>query len=224
MKLEERPSTKQAAEDELLLDLSELRVDRESPSSFNKSMDFARHTKRAPTRKPPSRNCSKDSMDSFLGDSFLGDDSFAVHEDDHPNSALDDLLCHQQPLPPPNSTSFNKSMDLARHSPTKRSASARVMLHRAHSKDHDGSILGASCTSTCIMGESFLTMEDSFANASFAYGDNDHPADDNSYYLQSSPVKRSERPDLETVLDLEENNECLLVLDLEDDDESSGEE
>jgi len=224
MKLEERPSTQQA-EDELVLDLSELRVaiDRESPSSFNKSMDFARHTKKVSARTPPSRNCSKDSMDSFLGDSFMGDDSFAVHEDHHNNNvALDDLECHPQaPPPPPPSISFNKSMDLARHSPTKRSASSRVMPRRAHSKDHDG-ILGASCTSTSIMSESFL-MEDSFANASFAYGDNDH-ADDS--HLQSSPVKRSERPDLETVLDLEEN-ECLVVLDLDDDDDeddSSGKE
>ena len=67
-------------------------TDRESPSSFNKSMDFARHTKRSTSslRNPPSRECSNDKLgasgllgESFFGDSFAGC-SFAMSDgDDH---------------------------------------------------------------------------------------------------------------------------------------------
>lgn len=71
------------------LDLSELRqaAVHEGPSSFNKSMDFARHTKRQAKRssfsrpEPPSRDTSTDSdlfgMESFMGESFAMGDSFA---------------------------------------------------------------------------------------------------------------------------------------------------
>lgn len=96
MKLEDEKIVPSSSAGEV--DLSELRreMDREarSPSSFNKSMDFARHTKKS-VRTPPSRDCSTDSVDllgssfasaSMMGESFLGDSfaeaSFAYSHDD----------------------------------------------------------------------------------------------------------------------------------------------
>lgn len=86
------------------LDLSQLRssrANRESASSFNKSLDFGRHSAIPRQRKPPSStnnsnlNRSKDSFelfgdsyatmgDSFMGESFahLGDQSFALGNGD----------------------------------------------------------------------------------------------------------------------------------------------
>ena len=89
MKIDDE-TTQQSGE----MNLADLRMhatDRESPSSFNKSMDFARHTKRnASLRNPPSRECSTDTLGSsaFLGESFFGDSfagcSFALSDsEDH---------------------------------------------------------------------------------------------------------------------------------------------
>ena len=100
MKLEDAMSQQQHQKQQSgEINLADLRnaIEGESPSSFNKSMDFARHTKRHPSlRIPPSRDCSTCSSDmlgssfastSFMGESFMGesfaDGSFALNMDDH---------------------------------------------------------------------------------------------------------------------------------------------
>ena len=109
MKLEDEQAVTSSSAGEV--DLSELRqaLDREisCPSSFNKSMDFARHTKKS-FRTPPSRDCSSTGSVDLLGSSFMGesfmedsfaDASFAYSHDD----------CHDEPHP---RTSPVKRLDL----------------------------------------------------------------------------------------------------------------
>lgn len=100
---------------------------------------------------------------------------------------------------------FNKSMDLARHYSPRHSRSISPMKNRKEAE-----LLGESYAT---MGDSFATFGESFANMgeqsfegfggddSFQYSDSAHDSD---IILQYSAKKQ---PDLDTVLDLEEEEE-----------------